>query len=373
MLLTSCEYLARAERLQAGAFLRCVGAHSGLERETSALAALLPSVVSGLSELKLTEYSDKVPWLGDLNLYPASPTQEPGRLQLKTSGTTGVPKEIAVRLSDRVKSTKQDPDARWLMCYQAGKWAWVSLTLHAVASSGSIVIPSNLSPLAILDAGIKDMATHIGLTPSMFRLMMLAEPSNVAKLPIKQVTLGGEYATQALLDSVMQVWPKARVTHVLATTETGDICSASDGKEGFPWPRVQRAGGSLSSEGELLVHGAPTGDFWELADDRMVFLGRREEIINVGGIKVSPIQVEAAALEVPGVTGAAAFPLSSLILGQMVGLEVSGLVSEGEVRRALHGMLPKVARPALVRVVSHIELSDAGKTMRRNRETDSSG
>ena len=45
----------------------------------------------------------------------------------------------------------------------------------------------------------------------------------------------------------------------------------------------------------------PTGDLVEIVDGRVVFRGRRSEIINVGGTKVHPLPIEERIGAVPGV------------------------------------------------------------------------
>src|SRR6185437_9108236 len=51
----------------------------------------------------------------------------------------------------------------------------------------------------------------------------------------------------------------------------------------------------------------PTGDLVEVVDDRVLFRGRRSEVINVGGVKVHPLPVEERIAALPDVAAARVF------------------------------------------------------------------
>jgi acyl-coenzyme A synthetase/AMP-(fatty) acid ligase len=358
---------ARSRALPPGAYVASSGDSAGLGQEALTLAALLPALIAGVSELDLVATSEPAQWLGAEDLHPVSPTDTGGRLRLRTSGTTGEPKVVTISIPERTRVVDAEPEARWLLCYAAGRWATISVVLHVVAASSTLVVPDSLAAGAILLAGVEGGATHLAITPSLFRILLATDPDRTARLPLTQVTFGGEAASQAILDAAARTWPAARITHVLAATETGDICAASDGLAGFPWSRIERAGGRLTDTGELIVNGYATGDIWERRGDRIHHAGRVQEIINVGGAKVSPVTVEEAATAQPGVEAAAAYAISSPILGQIVGLDVVGDVDTRELATALRKVLPKVAWPSSIRVVDSLVLSDAGKTLREAR------
>jgi acyl-coenzyme A synthetase/AMP-(fatty) acid ligase len=184
----------------------------------------------------------------------------------------------------------------------------------------------------------------------------------MAAAPVRQLTLGGEYASGKLLEQCRAVWPRARITHVYATTEAGDICAVSDGHEGLPVAKL--VDHRLTEEGELVVDGYATGDLWERRGERLHFLGRREDIINVGGAKVAPSLVEAACLELPQVTHCRAYAVKSALLGQVVGLDYVGTLEAGELRTLLRASLPRHAVPATVNRLAALPMTAAGKTSR---------
>ena len=193
-------------------------------------------------------------------------------------------------------------------------------------------------------------------------LRLAATDTQLSALPLRQITFGGEPTSQAALDAARALWPDARITHTYASSELGDVCAVSDGLAGVP--AVKFASYQMTDGGELVVGGHRTGDLWTLRDGRYHFFGRTEEMINVGGAKVSPLTVEEAALAVPSVVQARAKAVRSPILGQLVGLDYVGDIGEDDLKRALRATLPRIAWPATVRRLDAIELSDAGKLRR---------
>jgi acyl-coenzyme A synthetase/AMP-(fatty) acid ligase len=102
-----------------------------------------------------------------------------------------------------------------------------------------------------------------------------------------------------------------------------------------------------------------TGDLVEVVGDRVEFRGRRNDIINVGGVKVHPLPVEERVNLVPGVAAARAFGRTNALTGAIVAVELvlePGYVEDdvdAAVRKACEG-LPAAARPRSIRFVESI-------------------
>ncbi|MEM7557738.1 MAG: class I adenylate-forming enzyme family protein [Planctomycetota bacterium] len=288
-------------------------------------------------------------------------------LALHTSGTTGKPQRCEHQLSAVLEAKRKgESHERWLLTFAPFRWAGLSVMLHVLKAEAILIVPSDLDPQAMIQAGIDGSTSHISLTPSMFkRWKLTCKEDALRALPVSQVTFGGEAASQAVLDAAKCLWPEARVTHVYAASEFGDVCGVSDGQEGVPRRKFEREPFRISDEDELFIDERSTGDIWQLRGERYVFFGRTEEVINVGGAKVSPFDVERAALGIQGLMDARAFAIPSPLLGQLVGLEYSGAVDELTVKKAMRLSLPKVACPAEVKRVEKIDLTDAGKTRRQ--------
>ena len=280
-----------------------------------------------------------------------------------TSGTTGAPKIIEKNFFDllNLKRGSGSADDKWLLTYNPARWAGMSVILHCMKNNCQLIIPKDLSAKSIKQSLYK--ATHISLTPSLLRKILMFEFS-IQEKNIKQITFGGEYVNQSTLDTAKFLFPNARITHIYASTETGDICSCSDGKEGFPLEKIYNFG--LSNDGEAVVNGIHTGDYWQVKNNRIIFIGRKDNIINVGGNKVSPYQVETIASSFYGILECKAYGVSNPLLGQVVALDYVGpRVINDVLKSFLRYALPKHAVPMILNKVDSIELTAANKISRQ--------
>lgn len=223
---------------------------------------------------------------------------------------------------------------------------------------------------------------------------MFSDRDIFRKIPLRQITLGGEVIDQAVLDRLRDCFPMARLVHIYATTELGRCFSVSDGQAGFPVRYLEAAlpdGVELKVEGgELLVRSPnsmrmydpfspnqvssatwfATGDLVAIRDGRVHFVGRKSEMINVAGSKVYPIEVERVIRTISGVSDVRVFGKASSIAGELVACEIvaarghdQGTLRES-VTRTCRARLASPQQPRLIRFVDAIDLTAAGKTLR---------
>jgi acyl-CoA synthetase (AMP-forming)/AMP-acid ligase II len=298
-------------------------------------------------------------WLG---VYSSGSTGQPKLSRRSVPRAAARPPEIAQPAVDHAPPR---PPHRWQLLYAPHRWAGLSVMLHCLNTDSDLVVSANLDDRSVLRAAHEAGTSHWSLTPSRLRRMVLAlghQPLH--DLPLRQITLGGEAADQPVLDLARRLWPVARISHVYATTETGDLCSVSDGLAGIPIRKLSGPDFQFLPDGELVVRGYPTGDLWKQSGDRYQFVGRRQEMINVGGAKVSPAEVEAVVLSLPGVEVARAYAIRSPLLGQLVALDYVGSATPTSVRQHCRAKLPKIAWPAKIEQRSELYLSDADKLVR---------
>jgi acyl-coenzyme A synthetase/AMP-(fatty) acid ligase len=320
---------------------------------------------------------------------------------LLTSGTTGLPKLVVhtlATLTGAFRAAAPNGCERvWSTFYDIHRYGGLQIFLRAILSGGSLVLSGAAEPTAafLARAGARGV-THISGTPSHWRraLMSLASHS----IAPRYVRLSGEIADQAILDRLRACYPAAAIGHAFASTEAGVAFEVNDGLSGFPASLFDNretgidmkiADGSLrlrSARTALGYLGADrgsladadgfvdTGDMIERCGDRCYFVGRKGGIINVGGRKVHPEEVEAVINRHPGVQMSIVRPRKNPITGAIVVAEVvaaSDSVGEAEAlkveifglcRRALDAH--KV--PATIRVVSALDVTAAGKLARRD-------
>ena len=127
---------------------------------------------------------------------------------------------------------------------------------------------------------------------------------------------------------------------------------------------------ALSSHQGVTTDWFATSDLVEVRDDRVHFVGRRSEMINVGGTKVSPLEVERVIRTIPGVADVRVFGKASSITGQVVGCEVvpeaghSREQIKEEIIRICRAELSRYQQPRLINFINEMGLSAAGKAVR---------
>jgi oxalate---CoA ligase len=113
-----------------------------------------------------------------------------------------------------------------------------------------------------------------------------------------------------------------------------------------------------------------TGDIGSLDIDGFLTLhGREKEIINRGGEKISPLEIDQALLRHPEVAEAAAFAIPHLRLGEDIAAAV--VLKEGarltpmDLREFLASQLALFKVPRRIVLVDHLPKGVTGKILRR--------
>lgn len=252
---------------------------------------------------------------------PAAGSVQPGRVTVLTSGTTGLLKLIphdraSLNTFDRVADL---PANSWFLPYQIGSYAWYQMVGLGLFVAGQDLVPADFSDLAgSFETAIRQgLVTAISSTPTFWRhALMTLGPELLAQAPLRAISMGGEIVDQAILDRLAALYPAARIRHIYASSEAGAAIVVTDGRAGFDATLLDRAGGPVAlklEEGRLFIRsrygnsaGAgdwiDSGDLVEEREGRVYFLGRAgNAMINVGGQKAFPPDIEAHLLRHPDV------------------------------------------------------------------------
>jgi len=313
---------------------------------------------------------------------------------LMTSGTTGRPKLVRHHLASllgripRTTGSAIHQGQRWLLTYQPTTFAGLQVILTALCTGAAVLQTFNRTPAEFFAAAERFSATHISGTPTFWRSFLLAAPPG--SLALQQITLGGETVDQPTLDRLAQRFPNARLTHIYASTEAGALFAVHDGRSGFPraWLESRAGGVGLRIRGGVLQVESPrrmldyvgtssshitddgwltTGDLVNINGDRVYFQGRTDDMLNVGGAKVSPQEVEEFLLSCPGVTEVRVRSVRNPMSGHLLAADVvlahgyAPDVHRVELMRLCQSMLPSHKAPRLIRVVPEIPVSASGK------------
>jgi acyl-CoA synthetase (AMP-forming)/AMP-acid ligase II len=321
---------------------------------------------------------------------------------LLTSGTTGLPKLVIHTLSSlaapiKIGSALGNP-AVWSTFYDIRRYGGLQIFLRAILGGGSMVLSSSEESTGdfLTRAGACGV-THISGTPSHWRRALM---SPLARRIVPQyVRLSGEIADQSVLDHLRAVYPEADVAHAFASTEAGVAFEVKDGLSGFPASLIGQPGAEVEmkvKDGSLRIRSARTArgylgsealadetgfvdtrDMVELRGDRYYFIGRGDGIINVGGRKVYPEEVEAVINRHPRVqvslVKARKNPITgSVVVADVVAGEASGMAGvtiaserlKSEILKACHGALAAYKVPATIRFVPSLAVTTSGKLSR---------
>jgi len=321
---------------------------------------------------------------------------------LFTSGTTGLPKMVAHTLASLTGPLDDGlavvPGSVWSTFYDVRRYGGLQILLRALLGGGSMVLSG-------ADEGVGDFlaragregVTHISGTPSHWRRALMSGAAH--RMAPKYVRLSGEIADQAILDNLKAAYPGAEVAHAFASTEAGVAFDVRDGLAGFPVSYVGPSNAHLTAKGvELRVKDGTlrirstrtasrylgdcpalgdgegfvdTGDMVERRGERYYFLGRREGVINVGGQKVHPEEVEAILNRHPAVRLSLVWPRKSPITGAIVAADVvlrDPAADFAAVRQQLldacRASLPAHKVPASLRAVASLPVAESGKLLR---------
>lgn len=316
---------------------------------------------------------------------------------MTTSGTTGIPKIVPHTLGSLARTVRRDPLGRvpvWGLVLEMTRFAGLQVTLQSILGGGTLAAARQYDPMPEQIAFLaKAGVTHLSATPTLWRRLLMAP--GLGDLPLRQATMGGEIADQAVLDAVSARFPDARVTHIYASTEAGVGFAVNDRLAGFPLGLTEKAPGNVGirvADGLLWLRPPEgrqvrylggqditvdddgfvlTGDRIEIRDGRAFFLGRDSGVVNVGGVKVYPERVERTIAAVPGVGLAQVVAKSNPITGALLMATVVPAAPDTDqaalkdaIMAHCRDRLEREAVPARIRFAESLETNAAGKIVR---------
>jgi acyl-CoA synthetase (AMP-forming)/AMP-acid ligase II len=287
----------------------------------------------------------------------------------------------------------------WGTFYDIRRYGGLQIFLRALLGRSSLVLSSAGEPLADhLSRLGRHGVTHLSGTPSHWRRALMS-PALAAVSP-RYIRLSGEIADQAVLDALRAVFPKAVIGHAFASTEAGVAFHIDDGQAGFPGSLVEASGVHAELkivDGSLRIRSpgaashylgasrtalagpdgfVDTGDLVEQRGDRLFFIGRRGGIINIGGLKVHPEEVEAVINRHPQVRMSLVRPKRSPITGAVAIADVvlkspcvhaqAELRVKDEILDFCRRTLPRHKVPAAITFVPALDVAASGKLARRD-------
>ena len=200
---------------------------------------------------------------------------------------------------------------------------------------------------------------------------------------VVRITLGGEKSSKNIYDAIQTIFPNAKINNVYASTEAGSLFAAKN--DCFVIPEDIRDK-FIVVENELLMHRSllgksesfsfdgeyyHSGDLIEWVsetDGVFRFKSRKNELINVGGYKVNPSEVEELINTIEGVSNSVVYGRSNSILGNVIVAEVQlhedCSLTDLEIRQQLIGKIQDYKIPRKIKIVETLSLTKTGKLKR---------
>ena len=328
-----------------------------------------------------------------------SPDVAEAGILLPTSGTTGTPKIVRHHLElllARVSGCPPPERHRILLWYHPVSFSGLKVALAGIEVGAELIAFSEPTLPRFADAVTSLRPNEFQGTPTIMRGLLALLGDAASRLTFARVGLAGETVDQYILDRLNALLPHAEIWHTYGASEIGPVLTVKDGRAGFParWieegvdpVRMRVTDGILEVASPIAMLGylgTPmrrpadppnwwrTGDMIGIEGDRAYFLGRADSVINVGGAKVRPEEVEQVLLQIPGVADARVFGRRNPITGQLVAAEIAAAPGEDHatlrtaVLRALSNNLERYKIPQFLSVRDRLTVDPSGKKPRRN-------
>jgi len=344
---------------------------------------------------------------------PARPAPTDLAALIYTSGSTAAPKAVMTPHAQTLFAVRALRDALGyraddvVFCRFAMSWDYgLHKVLITCATRAELVLAGDESDLTLLRRMRETGATVVPIVPSFAAMVVaLANRDDAPPPPVRMFTNTGAALPKPTIDALRAAFPGARVVRQFGQTECKRVSVMPPGEDGerpgsvglpLPGTRVLILGQDgeplpAGQVGEIVVTGphvmpgywrAPeqtaaafrrdgrtgvvrlhTGDYGHLDDDGYLYFdGRRDELFKRKGIRMSTVEIEAAALDVPGVHAAVALPPAG---DRDLALCVVTELAPQRVLRELARRLEPAKVPATCRVLDELPLSPHGKPERK--------
>ncbi|GGH69700.1 AMP-dependent synthetase [Paenibacillus silvae] len=319
--------------------------------------------------------------------------EQVGGLVLFSSGSTGVSK-ATVHRADRLLQSfqRQVRPLRTIPFMMFDHIGGVNTMLQSLSSGGCLCIVANRTPEEVCRTIEKHRVQALPVSPTFMNLLLLGKQDEAYDLSSLEVV---SYGSEVMPESVLTAWtrrfPGIRTIQAYGMSEIGILPTRSKEPGSLLFSIQDDEVKCRVVDGELQIHtetamigylnaASPfTVDGWLRTGDEAVveggyirILGRRSEIINVGGWKVYPAEVESVLEEMDCIEAAVVTGEVSGITGQQVKatIRLAKACSLAELRRVVwaycRDKLPAYKIPQKIVVTEEELVSTRMKKVRKS-------
>jgi len=262
---------------------------------------------------------------------------------LFSSGTTGKPKVMIQNFTDLIKSIavpRRQKSLRFIILLMFDHIGGLNTLLNCLISGTPFVIPVDRNPSTIISLIDTHGVNILPTTPTFLNLMLMDESFSSSKFnSVKLITYGTERMSESLLSKINTFLPKVKLLQTFGTSETGILKTQSKSSTSLFFKIVDDEKEYKIIDGELYLRSKTqvkgyvnhkndnfkddgwyaTGDLVETDDEGYIkIIGRKNNVINVGGLKVLPKEIEDVINEVEGVDESTIFGEQNNLVGNIV-------------------------------------------------------
>ena len=267
--------------------------------------------------------------------------QHPG-LIIFSSGSTGSPKAMVHDLTNLVNLhlERKEKKLTFIIFLMFDHIGGLNSLLSSLSMSAKLIIPDSREPSHICMLIEKHQVNVLPSSPTFLNLILISGANlNYDLSSLKMITYGTETMPQQLLERIKKAFPRTRLLQTFGTSETG-IAQTSSASSTTTLMKIDDPNTEIKIvDGELWVRSKSqilgylnasmdsftedgwfrTGDLVETNDEGYLRIqGRIKEIINVGGEKVLPTEIETILLAMEIVQDCMVYGESNSITGQTV-------------------------------------------------------
>ena len=319
-------------------------------------------------------------------------------LILFSSGTTGSPKAMLHSLDALLEKhrNKRPKNMAMLVFLMFDHIGGLNTLLNGLAIGANLVIPETREPKTIAHLIEKYQIRALPASPTFLNMMLINavhEDHDLSSLRL--ITYGTEAMPESLLARLRKTFPKTKLLQTFGTSETGIAQTSSFSSdstfmkindpdyehkvvEGELWLRSKtQISGYLNQYSESFSEDGwfKTGDLVEVAENGYLrIVGRKKEMINIGGEKVLPGEVETTLMQMDEILDCTVFAVPNQIMGQAVAAnvvmksEMKNREAKKLIRQYCSDKIAAYKLPTVVKVVSDVNMGARMKKIRRLKD-----
>lgn len=312
-------------------------------------------------------------------------------LVLFSSGTSGEPKAAVHDFTFLLEKFQVPRPALTTLCFMLfDHWGGLNTMLHALSNGGTVVTVRDRSPDTVCRAIAEHSVELLPATPTFLNLLLLSGADRRHDLSsLRVISYGAEPMPEPALERLHAAFPDVRLQQTYGMIEIGVLRSKARA-DGSLWVKLGGEGyetrvvdGKLQVKTRATILGylnAPlpvTPDGWFVTGDVVLedgdwlqVLGRESDLINVGGEKLYPAEVEGVIESLDEVAEATVYGEPNGLVGQIVCATVRpagpvyGADLAAQVKRRCRERLERFKVPVRVRIAADPQSSSRYKKQR---------